>query len=152
MPDPSSQNVSKITWSEFDRIGVRDLYAILAMRSEIFVVEQDCAFQDVDGRDLLDGNNHAWIHDDQQIVAYLRVFPCDNGTLKISRVITASSHRHQGLAAALMRSAIARFPDRPLVLDAQRHLVDWYEQFGFVADGEPFLEDEILHVPMRLTP
>ncbi len=152
MPEPDGlQTGVEITWSEFDAIRVRDLYAILALRSEIFVVEQACVFQDIDGRDLLPGNAHAWIRDGDQIVAYLRAFPCRDGGVKLSRVVTAASHRALGHAAALMQEAVERFPTAELVLDAQSRLEAWYQRFGFVVDGERFLEDDIWHTPMRLT-
>ena len=142
--------MTEIVWSDFDGLANRDLYDILALRSEVFVVEQACVFQDVDGRDVLPVSSHALIRDSERIVAYLRVFPSADGELKISRVVTASSHRGRGLAARLMVSAIERFAEAQLVLDAQSQLEGWYQQFGFVVDGDRFLEDEILHTPMRL--
>ncbi len=141
---------SHVEWSDFDSITIRDLYAILALRNAVFVVEQSCVFQDVDGRDLIPGAQHAWIRDGDEIVAYLRVFACDDA-LKISRVVTDARARNRGLAARLLTAALEHFVEGDLILDAQTQLEAWYGSFGFVAAGDRYWEDGILHCPMRLS-
>jgi ElaA protein len=126
------------------------LYRLLALRSEIFVVEQECAYQDLDGRDLEPSARQLWIERDGEIVATLRLLVDDDGAARIGRVATKVDARGTGVAARLMRHALEVVGDDPVVLDAQAYLHDWYARFGFVRDGDDFLEDGIPHIPMRL--
>ncbi|MEO8888291.1 MAG: GNAT family N-acetyltransferase [Jatrophihabitantaceae bacterium] len=126
------------------------LYRILALRSAVFVVEQDCVYADPDGRDLEPTARQLWASDaDGQVVATLRLLQDPDGTARIGRVATAVSARGDGLAAQLMRRALELASPGVIVLDAQAYLHDWYTRFGFVRDGEDYLDDGILHVPMR---
>ncbi len=136
------------------------LYAIARLRSEVFVVEQACPYLDLDGSDLEPGAEQFWAEvegaaADARIAATLRVLQEDEAT-RIGRVATAPAWRGRGLAAALMRAAVTAHdkgtPDRPIVLDAQSYLTEWYARFGFLQHGEEFLEDEIPHTPMRREP
>ena len=138
-----------IIWSRFDDLDTPTLYDILRLRSEVFVVEQACAFLDLDGRDQASDTEHAWINVDGRVVAYLRVLTLDDAAVKISRVVTASAERSSGFGRSLMIAAIERFAGREVVLDAQSRLEQWYETLGFVRSGERFVEDDILHTPMR---
>ena len=125
-------------------------YALWALRSRVFVVEQGAAYLDLDGRDTEPGTRHVWCADDGgRPVATLRVL--DDGTSwRVGRVATATGHRGRGLAAAMVREVLARHGDREVALDAQAHLERWYARFGFVVTGDPYAdEDGILHVPMR---
>jgi len=126
------------------------LYRLLALRSEVFVVEQACTYQDLDGLDLDDGVRQLWVTDEDSaaVLATCRLLPEPGGGTRIGRVVTAASSRGRGLAAGLIDHAVAR-SDGPWVLGAQAHLADWYGTFGFVIDGEPFDDDGIPHVPMR---
>ncbi len=134
----------------FDDLGGALLYRILKLRSDVFVVEQECAYPDIDGRDLEPDALHLWTEADGAVVAYLRVLngPPD-GASRIGRVVTAPGARSQGLAAALVHEALAMTMG-PVVLDAQSYLVEWYQGLGFHVDGEEYLDDGILHTPMRL--
>ena len=124
-------------------------YRLWALRSEVFVVEQAAAYLDLDGRDVEPGTRHLWVEVDGEPVATLRVLD-DNDVWRIGRVATASAQRGRGLAAALMRAALAECVGRPVALDAQSYLTDWYAGFGFVVDGDEFVdEDGIPHTPMR---
>jgi len=127
-----------------------DLYRVLALRSEVFVVEQACVYQDLDGRDLDDGVRQLWIEgDDGSVIATLRLLPEPGGGTRIGRVVTAPASRGLGLAVRLVDHALAT-SDGPWVLDAQSHLAGWYsDRFGFEVSGDEFLEDGIPHVPMR---
>jgi ElaA protein len=125
------------------------LYRILALRSEVFVVEQDCVYADLDGRDLEPDARQLWIEQDGAVVATLRLLRDPDGRARIGRVATAASARGSGLAAALMRRALELAGDREIVLDAQTYLFDWYRRFGFVRDGADYVDDGIPHVPMR---
>ena len=125
------------------------LYRILQLRSEVFVVEQDCAFLDPDGRDLDPGVIQWWLEDDRGgVIAALRVLPLAEGW-EIGRVVTAAPARKQGHARHLLLAALASC-GRPVVINAQSRLVPWYTTFGFGPSGPEFLEDGIAHVPMRL--
>lgn len=132
-----------------DELDPRTLYRILALRSQVFVVEQDCAYLDLDGRDAEPGARQLWIERDGTVLATLRVLADDAATVRIGRVATVPEARGGGLAAQLMTRALALAGDREIVLDAQTYLHDWYARFGFVRDGADFVEDGIPHVPMR---
>ncbi|MGI8791959.1 MAG: GNAT family N-acetyltransferase [Acidimicrobiales bacterium] len=125
------------------------LYRILQLRTDVFVVEQACAYPELDGRDLDHSTIHLWFEAGGRPLSYLRVLS-EPGAAKIGRVVTAADSRRQGLGAALVRAALARVSGS-VVLDAQSHLQSWYEQLGFAVDGPEFVEDGIEHVPMRLT-
>jgi len=127
------------------------LYELLRLRAEVFVVEQACAFNDLDGRDVEPGTRHVWLEADGTIVGYVRLLDQPDGAMKISRVVTAPNARGAGIGERVMAEALTRAGDRPVVLDAQTRLLAWYERLGFVRTGPDFLEDDILHTPMRRT-
>lgn len=129
------------------------LYRILALRSAVFVVEQNCVYLDPDGRDLEPTARQLWIEaPDGEVVATLRLLIDDDGRYRIGRVATADNARNRGLAARLMNRALELIGDVPAVLGAQSYLVDWYARFGFVASGDEYIEDGIPHTPMTRTP
>jgi ElaA protein len=123
-------------------------YRLWALRSAVFVVEQDCAYLDLDGRDLEPLTRHLWVEQDGLPVATLRLLD-DGEALRIGRVVTAVPARGRGLAARLVAAALEAAGERAVVLDAQSHLVDWYAGFGFAPSGPGFLDDGIPHTPMR---
>ncbi len=132
-----------------DEIDARTLYRILALRSRVFVVEQECAYLDIDGRDLEPGARQLWVERDGEVLATLRLLREPDGSGRIGRVVTAPHARGTGLAAELMNRALELAGPVDVVLDAQSHLAGWYERLGFVRDGAEFVEDGIPHVPMR---
>lgn len=131
-----------------------ELYALLALRSQVFVVEQQCAYLDVDGRDLQAENRHLLGMAGDQLVAYARLLSPEeaSGPVKIGRVIVSARVRGAQLGRRLMEQAVSRcqqhWPGRDLFLSAQAHLENFYGQHGFVATGEVYLEDGIPHVDM----
>lgn len=133
----------------FDDLSTRVAYALWRLRSEVFVVEQACAYLDLDGRDLEPGTVHIWAEADGTVVGALRVMTEADGW-RIGRVVVAADHRSAGLGARLMREALTLVGAEPCVLDAQAHLERWYAAFGFAATGPQFVEDGIPHVPMAL--
>ncbi len=139
---------SAVRSATFAELDTRTLYAILRLRVDVFVVEQACAYAELDGRDVETTTVHVWTSDDRGPTAYLRVL-ADSEAWRIGRVCTRADSRGSGLAAALMQDTLGRLVDRPLILDAQAHLAGWYERFGFQADGAEFVEDGIPHIPMR---
>ena len=127
-------------------------YGLSRLRSAVFVVEQDCPYLDLDGRDLEPATVHLWVAaPGGEPVAALRLLD-DGEAARIGRVVVAPAHRGRGLARALMLAALERVGERACVLDAQAHLEHWYARFGFAATGPEFLEDGIPHVPMRRAP
>ncbi|MET7396211.1 GNAT family N-acetyltransferase [Dactylosporangium sp. NPDC005572] len=127
------------------------LYTLLKLRCDVFVVEQRCAYPELDGRDVEPATVHLWLDDEHGTpAAYLRVLSDPSGAARIGRVVTAKAARGQGLAARLMADALTHVgPDREVVLDAQTEAMRLYERFGFTAEGTPFLEDGIEHIHMR---
>jgi ElaA protein len=125
------------------------LYRLLALRVDVFVVEQHCAYPELDGRDLEPSARLVWAEADGLPVATLRLLEDPDGRARIGRVATALSARSAGVAARLMRRALELVPDREVVLDAQAQLEGWYERFGFRRAGAEFDEDGITHIPMR---
>ena len=145
---------------EYLRAPVREiapetLYRILWLRVTVFVVEQEAAYPEIDGRDIEPDAELFWAEDDGTVLATLRVLH-DGDAARIGRVATAAEARGRGIAAALMERAVARCEERwplhPIVLDAQQHLGPWYARFGFEVSGDAFSEDGIPHIPMRRAP
>jgi ElaA protein len=125
------------------------LYDLLRLRVDVFVVEQDCPYPELDGRDVEPDALLLWAEEDDQVLATVRLLvDHDADGLRIGRVATAPTARGRGLAADLMRLALERCAGRLVRLDAQAHLEGWYARFGFVVDGPGFVEDGIPHVPM----
>jgi ElaA protein len=124
------------------------LYALLRLRITVFVVEQNCPYQDLDGDDLSPSTRHFWIETDTEPIAYLRLVEA-NGEFRIGRVCTAIAMRGKGLSRRLIEAALAETGTAPAVLHAQVSVADMYERFGFRLSGAEFLEDGIPHVPMR---
>lgn len=150
----SSGGKSVTVWRflSFQQLSTPELYAALQLRSEIFVVEQNCVFQDMDGSD--DQAMHLLGEQDGQLVAYARCF--DAGVkfaeASIGRVVTHSRARGTGMGHALMAQAIAHLDQQwgaqPIRIGAQAHLATFYRQHGFVKVGEGYLEDGIPHIEM----
>ena len=138
-------------------LGLEQLYAILKLRSEVFVVEQRCAYLDPDGQDLDGDTCHLMGWDDDQLVAYLRLLDPESqgGDVVIGRVLTAPAGRGKGLGHEMMEQALKqaekRWPEVPIYLSAQAHLQGYYGRYGFVVAGEEYLEDDIPHIGMRRT-
>ncbi len=147
-----------ITWSDVaaEDLDVPTLYDVLALRSAVFVVEQECAYQDPDGLDLLEGTRHL-IGRGAAIATYARILAPDRElpTPRIGRVIVSGETRGQQLGRQLMERALAcceeHWPGQPVELGAQAHLTEFYRSLGFEPVGDPYDEDGILHLWMRRT-
>lgn len=141
-------HVNDVRTAGFDELDARTGYLLWQLRESVFVVEQECPYPELDGRDLEPGTRHVWLEDAGRPVAYLRIL-ADADRLRIGRVVVAADHRGGGLAERLMRAALEEVGDRPSCLDAQSYLVGWYTRFGYTPSGEEFLDDGIPHVPME---
>ena len=128
------------------------LYRILALRVDVFVVEQNCVYRELDGRDIEPATVLVWAAQGDEVLATLRLLAEPDGGVRIGRVATATSARRGGLAAQLMTKALEIAGPREVIIDAQAYLVEWYEHFGFAPIGDEFLDDGIPHVPMRRSP
>src|SRR5687767_12205598 len=129
-----------------------EVYGLCRLRVDVFVVEQECPYPELDGRDTEPATVHVWFEDDDgAIAATIRVLD-DGDTRAIGRVATAAAYRGRGLAARLMEEGIAMCAGVPVTLGAQAYLEDWYGRFGFRTSGPGYVEDGIPHVPMRRDP
>lgn len=132
-----------------DQLTATELYAVLTLRTSIFVVEQKAAYPELDGRDLRADTIHLWYQPGDAPLSYLRILT-EGGESRIGRVCTAQEARGTGLGTRLMAEAMAELGDRPVVLDSQVHAQNLYVRFGFHPVGEPYDdEDGIPHVAMR---
>lgn len=133
----------------FTGLDARTLHDLLRLRADVFVVEQVCAYPDIDGRDVEPGTRHLWLAHDRRPTAYLRILAEPDGGFRIGRVVVTPLARGHGYAGRLMTEALALIGDRPCVLAAQSHLARFYAGYGFTATGPEFDEDGIPHLPMR---
>lgn len=142
--DLGAQPVQKAAGADLTTQRFHDL---AELRINVFVVEQVCAYAELDGRDLSPATVHYWIDDSsQKPVASLRVLG-DEDPQRIGRVVTRADARRNNLAQRLMEAVLADLQG-PIGLSAQTYLVEWYSRFGFHRSGDPFVEDGIPHQAM----
>ncbi|MBO0608603.1 GNAT family N-acetyltransferase [Myceligenerans salitolerans] len=148
----------EILVAPFDKLEPAVAYGLWRLRQDVFVVEQDCPYPDLDGRDTEPTTAHVALlapADDagRRVLGAARVLD-DDALWRVGRVCLDRTARGKRLADQVMRAALAHIDEagdgRDVVLDAQSPLVGWYATFGFAPDGEEFLEDGIPHTPMRL--
>ena len=138
-----------ISFSDFT---TNELYAILQLRSEVFVVEQDCVYQDIDYKDQK--SYHLLGFSNNELVCYARIFNEGDyfDTPSIGRVIVKETFRDKALGHVLMKEAVAfstsTFQNKTITISAQQHLEKFYNQHGFIAIGTSYLEDGIPHIKM----
>ena len=141
----------------FDDLDARTAYDVWRLRQDVFVVEQQCPYPDLDGHDFEPGTRHVTLEVDGELAGYLRILDdpptgsgtaTGTGTARIGRVLLARAFRGRGLADRLMEAALEEIGDRPSRLDAQLPLTGWYARYGYVVTGPEFLDDGIPHVPM----
>ena len=138
----------------FDQLTPNELYEILTLRSEVFVVEQQCVFLDMDHKDQK--SEHFMIWDKKNLVAYCRILPAGVSYKEpsIGRVVSSPKYRGTGAGRVLMQRAIEiarqRYGNQPIRIGAQLYLKKFYSSLGFEAQGDIYLEDGIEHVEMIL--
>ena len=146
-----------ISWSikSFDELNKNELYDLLKLRSEVFVVEQNCVYQDIDDKDIK--VTHFFGQDGSDLIAYLRVMEVGvlyPNHMSIGRVVVKQTHRNKKLGNEILVKAIdfcrKKFPKTQIKISAQTHLKAFYNQLGFEFKGEAYLEDGIPHCAMYL--
>ncbi|GAA3094350.1 GNAT family N-acetyltransferase [Rhizobium viscosum] len=135
-----------------DELSARELYDLLRMRVDVFVVEQNCPYPELDGKDI--DALHLRLMEGAELIASTRLLKPYKAQdpVKIGRVVVSPAHRGKRLGEALMTESIAvcerLYPENPIALSAQAHLRRFYESFGFVKTSEEYLEDGIPHLDM----
>jgi ElaA protein len=142
-----------LEWHDCADLPAALLYEVLRFRQAIFVVEQACAFPDLDGLDQR--AHHLLLQESGALAGYLRLIPYpEERRIAIGRVAVAASFRRQGVARRLMAEALARcareYPDLGVTLTAQTYLTAFYESLGFRATSPPFDDYGLLHIDMAL--
>lgn len=141
-----------ITVKAFDKLTTIELYEILKLRSQVFVVEQDCVYQDLDNKDK--EALHVIGFDADKIVAYTRIFNTNTyfTEASIGRVVVDEAYRKKGLGLAIMKASIEAvkvyFKTNTIKISAQTYLIKFYNSLGFKVEGSPYLEDGIPHTAM----
>lgn len=146
-----------ITWhcNTFDALSVQRLYDLLKARCDVFVVEQNCPYPELDGIDTLATTQHLYALDQQATAAYARIMAPGvsyEGYVAIGRVLVTAEYRQAKLGHQLIQQAIAQantlWPNQPIKISAQAHLAGFYQHHGFEIASAPYLEDDIEHVAM----
>lgn len=137
---------------KFSELTTYELYDILKLRSEVFVVEQNCVYQDIDSNDKL--SYHLFLEDEEEIMAYLRILPkgVSYPETSIGRVLTKAEHRKRGLSREMMNRAISfivnTLEEKEIRISAQSYLLGFYNSLGFEPVSDIYLEDGIEHIEM----
>lgn len=140
-----------IVSKKFNDLELSELYQILRLRSEVFVVEQDCVYQDVDGKD--EEAVHVFYVKDDTVISCLRIYGADSSEQHIGRVVSSVHYRGSGISRALMLSALDYLranQTQKVLLSGQKYLRGFYESLGFSVVTDEYLEDGIPHFGMEL--
>lgn len=156
---------NKLIWAKrrFSELTPLQLYQLTRLRIDVFVVEQHCAYAELDGRDLEDDTVHVFATLENNPVAYARILAPQGfdkadksaapGAVYIGRVVVAEAHRKRGLATALMERVLAHceqhYPVSDQALSAQVQVQSFYASLGFVVCSDEYMEDGIAHIDMR---
>ena len=137
----------------FNDLTVHQLYDLLQLREEVFQIEQNCLYKDVDDKDQ--NCWHLMLYVENELVAYCRIVPegiSYDGYVSIGRVVSKTKFRKEGYGKLLMQEAMKEienlFPDAAIKISAQQYLQKFYESYGFIAVGEWYMEDDIPHIAM----
>jgi ElaA protein len=143
------------TFKSFEELTVLELYNIMRLRAEVFIVEQNCPYQDADGKDLK--SFHLMGYDEnKELIVYSRILPRNISypEASIGRVVSSSKVRGKGAGKKLMDKSLEiiseKFGNVPVKIGAQAYLKNFYESFGFVQTSEQYMEDNIPHIEMIL--
>ena len=135
---------------KFKELNIEELYKILALRNEVFIVEQECPYLDCDDKDF--NSYHLFSEENGEIVSYLRIIENENSQISIGRVIVRKNYRKKGIAREMMLKAIEfvvnNLKEDVIKIQAQAYLLDFYSSLGFKATSDEYLEDNIPHIDM----
>ena len=134
-------------WSE---LSLDEIEKIFKLRSEVFVVEQNCIYQDIDGKDKL--AKHVFGFEKKEFIAYSRIFKPGDYFKEASfgRAVVKKTHRGKGIGDELVKKSVEQIDDKIIKISAQSYLKNFYSSHGFKAEGEEYLEDGIPHTAMYL--
>ncbi|MBY6186056.1 GNAT family N-acetyltransferase [Marinobacter hydrocarbonoclasticus] len=139
-----------LKWWRFEALDVHQLYAVLRLREQVFMLEQNSLYEELDNLDQ--DAEHLLATAEGRLVGYLRLLAPQNGPVKLGRIVLAYEARGSGLGPELIRAGLARadkaYADRPVKISAQLALESYYEQFGFVGTSEPYDDGGVLHLDM----
>ncbi|MEF1291249.1 GNAT family N-acetyltransferase [Vibrio sp. M260118] len=147
-----------ITWQlkSFSQLTTHELYQLLKLRVDVFVVEQTCPYPELDNKDQQSGVHHLLGYQDETLIACARLLPkgLSYPSVSIGRVATSETHRGGGLGHKLLEQALIEcqslWPNESIEIGAQEHLSAFYQKHGFVQTSEMYLEDDIPHIDMKL--
>ena len=141
----------------FEQLSNQQLYDLLKLRQDVFIVEQECIYADLDGEDI--NHLHLLMIIDGVVAGYLRIIPAEfhsSGCVAIGRVVISMPFRRQGLALKIMQWALdyceENFAGQLIYLSAQEYLIDFYKSLGFTVVSEIYLEDGLPHLGMKKLP
>ena len=144
----------KIVVKRFNELSVEEIYQILKVRADVFIIEQKCIYKDIDGKD--EKARHVLGKENNEIIAYTRILEEDDqyNYPSISRVVVKKQNRGEERGKKIMKETIKyiveELKEKTIVLAAQKYLEKFYRELGFIAEGEEYLEDEIPHQKMKL--
>lgn len=143
---------SDVIRKPFEALSGDEIYRILDLRGEVFLIEQQIFYLDTDFKDQK--SIHYYIKDGAMIIAYLRVIPAGQkyDEHSIGRVATKSEYRHQGLATKLIKTVMEDLAGLPIRISAQAYLETYYANLGFVTESDPYIEEGIVHIEMLYRP
>ena len=147
-------NKPNFIWHDFNSISKVELYDVLSLRQRVFIIEQDCFYEDLDYSDQ--DANHLLLYKDDKLIGYSRVFPpgIKYDAASIGRIVTDLDYRGKGYGKSITHESIQflknNFPESDITISAQYRLVDFYENLGFETEGNVYLEDDIEHIKMTL--
>ena len=147
-------NKFNIIWRNFNSISKAELYDVLSLRQRVFIIEQDCLYEDLDYSDQ--DANHLLLYEDKKLIGYSRVFSpgVKYDAASIGRIVTDLDYRGKGYGKIITQESIQflknNFPESDISISAQYRLVNFYEDLGFKREGDVYLEDDIDHIKMTL--
>ena len=147
-------NKSNFIWHNFDSISKEELYDILSLRQKVFIIEQNCFYEDLDYSDQ--DANHLLLYRNNKLICYSRVFPpgVKYKNASIGRIVTDIDYRGKGFGKSITNESIEfikkNFPQSDITISAQYRLIHFYEDLGFKKEGRTYLEDGIDHIKMDL--
>ena len=148
-------NLPSFQWTckHYDELSKEEFHQILKVREDVFIIEQDCVYQDIDHKDI--HSYHLCVYDQNELIAYSRILPQGisyENYISIGRGLSTLPYRKTGAGRFLMQKSMEMsqeiFPDSPIKISAQEYLIAFYQSFGFIHTGKEYMEDNIPHVEM----